>query len=140
MKAMLKTAALAATLGLGAVGSASAATTFTFGEGATTGTFSATAGQYTVTISDNATAFYALNTLDLGFVDSGSFSSTFVYVYDYVGPDMELSYYIFVSPGGEVTVDGPEAPTPVVPLPASLPLLAGALGVAGLATRRRKAK
>jgi len=138
MKAMLKTAALAATLGLGAVGSASAATLFTFGEGATTGTFSATAGQYTVTISDNATAFYALNTLDLGFVDSGSFSTSFVY--DYAGPDMELSYYIFVSPGGEVTVTGPEDQTPVVPLPASLPLLAGALGVAGLATRRRKAK
>lgn len=138
MQALLKSAALAAVLGLGAAGAASAATLKFTGGNIYSGTYDLTDGAtYTVTVTGSATAYYTLYTSDLSYAASGSFGSSFDYAYS--DPDISVGYLVAVVGDGKITIVSSDDNTPVVPLPASLPLLAGALGVAGVVARRRKA-
>lgn len=138
MQALLKTAALAATLGFAAVGAASAAT-YTYGPGIYTGTYTLAGGtSYSIDLDGSITAHYSIYSTSLGF-NTGMLASDYAGVYS--GSDTDVSYFFVVEGTGTVTVtlDTPSDQTPVVPLPASLPLLAGALGAVGYVSRRRKA-
>lgn len=150
MSALLKTAALAATLCLGVAGTAQATTTtqsYTFGQiqlgpnwvplistgsqavaAGTQLTFSVLSGNGTITLRDDASLIYSsydvsaqTQPVSWTFADASNFSYS---GYGYAGMTFQLTFV---------------APDPVVPLPASLPLFAGALGMAGVVARRRKA-
>lgn len=155
MRSLLKTAMLAAILGLGAVGSAEAATvtttnTYTLGKGSysvadlvlpnpitATLTFSSVGGGASFSLFANGEKIFS----DL---IAPSFSRTFSFAAGTKVTAALLLFDLFFGyPLGQpelnvVVTEFETIPDPV-PLPATAPLLLGAMAVAGVIARRRKA-
>lgn len=152
MRSLLKTVVLAATLGLGAVSAAQAATV------TTTNTYLLGAGNYDVAepvltngVSATLTLLSGLGTLNVfaggatlfnetiyaGFTRSFSFASgTSLFASLNL---LDLSFVGVPAPVAKVVVTEFETIPDPVPLPATAPLLLGAFAVVGALARRRKA-
>lgn len=152
MRTLLKTAALVATLGLGAVGSAQAATvtttnTYTLGAGnysvaepvltnAVSATLTLLSGFGTLNVFAGGSSLFS-NTIYAGFTRSFSFASgTSLFASLNL---LDLSFLGVSAPVAQVVVTEVETIPDPVPLPATAPLLLGAMALAGAAARRRKA-
>ncbi|MER5174098.1 VPLPA-CTERM sorting domain-containing protein [Thioclava kandeliae] len=145
MKAQLKTAAIAAIIAVGSAAAASAATysgTFSLSDGQNI-TYAdytiADSGLYSFTI-DAGTGVYGLDGGTYSQVSSFVDSGDVVGFYLTAGTTYDFTFTAFSDVTATYTIETADGNTDLsaVPLPATLPLLAGALGVAGFAARRRK--
>ena len=143
MRAFLKSAVAAAAVTFASVAAASAATV---GFDVDTGGFFtetltvASAGAVLGFEADTGFGLFAI--AGAGLSDFGLFAAGAIETFVLAAGNYTVLIAGFADDTvGALTLGGPASfgSTPVVPLPAGLPLLLGALGVAGLMARRRKA-
>lgn len=152
MIATIKTAALAAALGCGLASAAAAATVTPTGSDSvdiTLNTFELNSTVYEATLSTTTTVSFDIDTAGMNVLavvtgveaDGDAFyvvenlaSTSYTYVLEAGIYSVSLSNF---GTTGTFSVSNIDVST--VPVPASLPLLVGAMGVVGLVKRRRKA-
>lgn len=158
MSATFKTAVLAAALGCGLSAAASAATVTPTGPDSynvSLGTFELFTTVYSTTLTTATTVSFTVATAGMNIlaiiggleVDGDAYATSMTLASTSYSFDLEAGTYAVIlsnfGTAGTFSVTDVElteiGTLPVVPAPATLPLIAGALGLGALAKRRRKA-